>query len=137
MAEWCSAAHSGPRVRGARSSSDTGRVAYDEDLAWRIREALVGEPGIAEKRMFGGLAFLVRGKMAVAAGSEGALMVRTDPAESGGLLDPPHVRRFEMRGREMGGWLHVDSEALESEEDLRRWVVHGAAYARSLAKDGT
>ncbi len=107
-------------------------MAYDEHLANRIREVVHGEPGLSEKRMFGGLAFLVAGKMAVAA-STGGLMVRIDPSRPDDVVDGPHVRPVRMRGREMNGWLHVDADVLESEEDLRRWVGHGVAYARSLA----
>lgn len=107
-------------------------MAYDERLAARIRDVTDGEPGVTEKRMFGGLAFLVDGRMAVAAGSEGALMLRVDPAESEALLGPPHVQRMVMRGRELAGWLTVDAEAVGTEDDLRRWVETGLACARSL-----
>ena len=107
-------------------------MAYDEELANRIREAVHGAPGLSEKRMFGGLAFLVNGNMAVSASSQGGLLLRVDPAQAESLVDEQYVRRFEMRGREMDGWLRVDLEALETEEELRRWVDHGLAYARSL-----
>lgn len=107
-------------------------MAYDEHLANRIREIVDGEPGLSEKRMFGGLAFLVAGTMAVAASRTGSLMVRVDPALSDDVVEGPHVRPVRMRGREMNGWLHVDTDVLESDEDLRRWVGHGVAYARSL-----
>jgi hypothetical protein len=82
--------------------------------------------------MFGGLAFLVRGNMAVSASGRGGLLLRCDPADTASLVDQRHVRRFEMRGREMDGWLHVDVEVLQTDDDLRRWVTHGLAYARSL-----
>lgn len=106
---------------------------YDQVLAQRIRAVLDGEPGITEKRMFGGLAFLVDGTMAVCAGGQGSgMMLRVDPVGSDALTSPPQVRRVVMRGRELAGWLHVDLAALECEDDLRRWVVKGLGYARSL-----
>ena len=107
-------------------------MAYDEELAQRIRAAVEGEPGLSEKRMFGGLAFLVHGNMAVSASGQGGLLLRVDPTETESLVSPPQVRRFEMRGREMDGWLRVDTGAVESAEELRRWVDKGLAYARSL-----
>jgi TfoX N-terminal domain len=107
-------------------------VAYDETLADRVRDAVHGEPGLSEKRMFGGLAFMLRGNMAVSASSRGGLMVRVDPTRTESLTSRPHVSRFEMRGRAMDGWLHVDVEALAEDEDLRRWVDVGLEYARSL-----
>jgi hypothetical protein len=106
---------------------------YDDELAARIRDLTAGEPGVTEKRMFGGLAFLVDGKMAVAAGGRGlGMMVRVDPAESDALTSPPHARRTVMRGKELAGWLDVDLEALRRDDDLRRWVALGLGYARSL-----
>jgi TfoX/Sxy family transcriptional regulator of competence genes len=107
-------------------------MAYDEDLAHRIRELLAGETGVAEKKMFGGLAFLIGGNMAVAASGQGGLMVRCDPEETDALVERPHARRFEMRGREMDGWLRVDDDGLRTKHDLERWVRTGAGYARSL-----
>ena len=107
-------------------------MAYDEVLADRIREAVQGEPGLSEKRMFGGLAFLVNGNMAVSASSQGGLLLRVDPARTDSLVDQQHVRRFEMRGREMDGWLRVDVELLGTDDQLARWVDHGLAYARTL-----
>ena len=107
-------------------------MAYDEELANRIREAVQGEPGLSERRMFGGLAFLVNGNMAVSASSQGGLLVRIDPAQAESLVHEQHVRRFEMRGRELDGWLRVDLEALETDDELQRWVGHGLAHARSL-----
>lgn len=108
-------------------------MAYDEELADRIREVVQDEPGLAEKRMFGGLAFLVNGNMAVAASGQGGLLLRIDPSQAESLVDHQHVFRFEMRGREMDGWLRVDSEAVETDDALRRWLDHGLTYARSLA----
>ena len=107
-------------------------MAYDEDLAERIRDVLEGEPGITEKRMFGGLAFLLDGRMAVGASGKGGLMVRIDPADTDELVDPPHARPFEMRGKPMTGWLHIDDERLTTHEELRRWVHNGIAFARAL-----
>lgn len=107
-------------------------MAYDEDLANRIRELMVGESGVTEKKMFGGLAFLIGGNMSVAASGQGGLMVRVDPAETGALLEKPHARPFEMRGREMKGWLRVDEEGVGTKRQLEPWVKRGVAYARSL-----
>lgn len=107
-------------------------MAYDEDLANRIREAVQDEPGIREKRMFGGLGFLAGGNLAVSASGQGGLMVRVDPADTGALVDGQAVRRVVMRGREMDGWLRVDLAAVEREDQLRDWVERGLTYARSL-----
>jgi hypothetical protein len=107
-------------------------MAYDEELANRIRTVLEREPGLTEKRMFGGLAFLVGGNMAVSASSKGGLLLRIDPADVASLVEVPGVRRFEMRGREMNGWLHVGPEAIDTDVELRGWVRRGIAYARSL-----
>ena len=115
---------------GARA--DTVPVAYDEDLAERIREAVAGEDGLTEKRMFGGLAFLINGNMAVSASGQGGLLLRIDPAQTERLVRAPHARRFEMRGREMDGWLRIDPDALGTDADLTRWVTLGVTYARSL-----
>lgn len=107
-------------------------MAYDEDLAERIRHAVEGEPGLSEQRMFGGLAFLVRGNMAVAASREGGVLLRVDPADAAGLLEHAHVRPMVMRGREMVGWLRIDPPGVESGEALQRWVDIGVTFARSL-----
>lgn len=107
-------------------------MAYDEELANRLRERIQSENGATEKRMFGGLAFLINGYLAVSASSQGGLLLRIDPAESEFLTSQPHVQRFVMRGREMDGWLRVDAEAFETDEELGRWVDRGVAYARSL-----
>jgi len=108
-------------------------MAYDEDLARRIRELVAGEDGITEKRMFGGLAFLANGNMSVSASNDGGLLVRVDPAAGDSLVGKPHVRPFEMRGRAMRGWLRVDLEGVGTQRDLNAWVARGLAYARSLA----
>ncbi len=105
---------------------------YDEELANRLREMLQGEAGLTEKRMFGGLAFLINGHMAVSASGKGGLLLRVDPAKTDSLVSEPHVGRFEMRGREMDGWLRVDAEAVATAKELRGWVRHGVTYARSL-----
>jgi len=105
---------------------------YDENLANRIRELVASEPDVTEQRMFGGLAFLVGGNMSVAASGQGGLMVRIDPEDTDALLAKPHARPFEMRGREMQGWLRVDPEGLRTKRQLAPWVTRGVAYARSL-----
>lgn len=107
-------------------------MAYDEQLATRVREAVDGEPGLTEKRMFGGLGFLVHGNLAVSASGQGGLMLRCDPADSATLTRQAGVARVEMRGREMDGWLRVDPAVLLDEADLQRWVDVGLAYARAL-----
>ena len=108
-------------------SANMRRMAYDEELAERIRALLADQPGVTEQRMFGGLAFLIGGNMAVAASGQGGLMVRVDPEEAEALEREPHARPMEMRGRPMRGWLRVDAEAA-----LEPWVQRGVAYARSL-----
>lgn len=107
-------------------------MAYEEDLANRIRELIAGDPDVTEKRMFGGLAFLVGGNMSVAASGQGGLMVRVDPAQTDALVTEPHARPFEMRGRAMQGWLRVDTGGVRTERQLEPWVRRGVAYARSL-----
>ncbi|MEO8510461.1 MAG: TfoX/Sxy family protein [Chloroflexota bacterium] len=105
---------------------------FDITLADRIREIVQDEPGISEKRMFGGLAFRVDARMAVAASGGGGILVRVDPGESSSLLADPQVQRMEMRGRPMDGWLRVSSEAVVTQDALRAWVQRGVGYARSL-----
>ena len=107
-------------------------MAYDEDLADRLRVALGDQPALTEKRMFGGLGFMVEGHMAVAASGQGGLMVRVDPATSAGLVDGDLVERVVMRGRAMDGWLHVATEAVEADAALQDWVARGVAAARAL-----
>ena len=107
-------------------------MAYDEDLADRIRALLGTERGVTEQRMFGGLAFLVGGHMAVAASGQGGLLVRVDPAASDRLLELASVSPMEMRGRAMAGWLRVEHSALRTKRELEKWVGRGVAYARSL-----
>lgn len=106
-------------------------MAYDEGLAERIRHLLADEPGVTERKMFGGLAFLVDGNMAVAANNEGDLMFRADPATANELLSD-HVRPQTMGERVMSGWLHVDAEVLATDGPLGEVVARGVTYARTL-----
>lgn len=114
-------------------------MAYETELADRIRTVISTEPELAEllseKEMFGGLAFLIAGNMAVAVSGSGGLLLRCDPAVCDGLVDGKHIEPMEMRGRPMAGWLHFDPEALESDEDLGRYVRLGLAYARGLPSE--
>lgn len=107
-------------------------MAYDEELGARIRELVGGADGITEMRMFGGLAFLVNGNMAVAASGRGGLLLRVDPADTEALLSDPDAHRFVMRGRELAGWLRVDPNGLATDQQLQRWVSRGVGHARSL-----
>jgi TfoX/Sxy family transcriptional regulator of competence genes len=107
-------------------------VAYDAELADRIRELAVGESGLTEKKMFGGLAFLIGGNMAVAASGQGGVLVRVDPEQSDTLVATTSARLMEMRGRSMLGWLRVAPEDLRTKRQLAKWVELGTAYARSL-----
>ena len=107
-------------------------MAYDEELADRIRELVGGEADLTEKKMFGGLAFLVGGNMAVGASGQGGILVRVDPAESGALVATTSARLMEMGGRRMRGWLRVDPEDVRTKRQLARWVERGTTYARSL-----
>ena len=111
-------------------------MAYDEDLAHRIRELLAEEAGVTEMRMFGGLAFLIGGHMAVAASGQGGLMVRAGLDQTEALLAEPHARPFEMRGREMRGWVRVDAEGVQTTAGLEPWVRRGVARARALPPKG-
>jgi len=105
---------------------------YDEQLADRIRVLSADEPGLTEKKMFGGLAFLVNGNMAVAASGQGGLLVRVDPTESAELVATTPASEMEMRGKKMAGWLRLESAAVEAEDELAPWVDRGLAFARSL-----
>src|SRR5919106_2480780 len=107
-------------------------MAYEEELGERIRDLLGGERGGTEKKMFGGLGFLIEGNMAIAASGQGGLLVRVDSAQSEKLVATSNARPMEMRGRQMQGWLRVDSEDLPTKRQLARWVRIGAKYARSL-----
>ena len=106
-------------------------MAYDQELADRIRELIEGEAP-TEKKMFGGLAFLIGGNMAVAASGQGGLLVRVDPTQSEKLLATTSARPMEMRGREMRGWLRVNAEDVRTQRELGRWVRLGVGYARTL-----
>jgi TfoX/Sxy family transcriptional regulator of competence genes len=107
-------------------------VAYDEDLADRIRELLSGEKGLEEKRMFGGLAFLINGNMSVAASGQGGLLVRVPPEDADQLVDRKHVSPMVMAGREARGWLRVDDDGVKTKRQLQGWVSRGVGYAKSL-----
>ncbi|WP_432838451.1 TfoX/Sxy family protein [Dactylosporangium sp. CA-092794] len=107
-------------------------MVYDNNLADRIREILQGEPGVTERRMFGGLAFLINGNMALSASGQGGLLLRVDPADTPALVRRPEATRFEMRGREMDGWLRIDPSGLTTKRRLTTWVTRGVGYARSL-----
>ncbi len=107
-------------------------MAYDEVLAERIRAIVADEPGLTEKKMFGGLAFLIAGNMAVAASGQGGLLLRIDPADADDLVDGGAVTRMEMRGKEMDGWLRVTTEAVAGEDALAAYVARGVDYASSL-----
>jgi hypothetical protein len=107
-------------------------VPYNEDLAGRIRELVGGESGLTEQKMFGGLAFLIGGNMAVAASGQGGVLVRVDPGQSDALVASTNARPMEMRGRQMPGWLRVDADDVRSKRELAKWVERGTACARSL-----
>jgi TfoX/Sxy family transcriptional regulator of competence genes len=107
-------------------------MAYDQELADRIRRLIGGVPGLTEKKMFGGLAFLIAGNMAIAASSQGGAMIRVDPQQSDALVATTAASLVEMRGRPMPGWLHVGSDDLRSDDQLAPWVDMGAGYAQAL-----
>jgi hypothetical protein len=107
-------------------------VAYDEVLAERIRELLIDEPDVVEKKMFGGLAFLIGGRLAVAAGQKGDILVRVDPATSDVLANRAGASIAVMRGRPMDGWLRVGSDSLRTRRQLATWVGRGAGRARNI-----
>jgi TfoX/Sxy family transcriptional regulator of competence genes len=103
-------------------------MAYDAELADGIRSLVAGEDGLTEQKMFGGLAFLVNGNMAVAASGQGGILVRVDPEDSARLVETTTAEEMVMRGRSMAGWLRLDP----AEEELPQWVERGVSYARSL-----
>ena len=107
-------------------------MAYDEELANRLRELLSGERGITEKKMFGGLAFLLHGNMCVSASGQGGLLARVDPRGTQSALARPHVALMEMGGRSMDGWLRVAPEGVKTNRQLSAWVTRSLAYARTL-----
>lgn len=107
-------------------------MAYDQELAQRIRSVIGKLPGLTEKAMFGGLAFLVNGNMSVAASGKGGLLLRVEPAQTMTLAKKPHVQPFEMRGRPMEGWLRVEPAGVTTDKRLKPWVDRSVAFARSL-----
>ena len=107
-------------------------MAYDEDLAHRLRELLAEEDAVTEKRMFGGLAFLLNGNMSVSASRNGGLLVRIDPGDTEAALARPHVALMEMRGRTMPGWITVAPEGVKTKRDLGAWVKRSVAFVRTL-----
>jgi hypothetical protein len=111
-------------------------MGYDHELADRIRGLMAGAEGVAEQRMFGGLAFLINGNMSVAASGRGGLLVRVDPDETDLLVDGEQVTPMVMRGREMRGWLYVGAAAVRDASQLEEWVNRGVTYARSLPRKG-
>ncbi|HEX9847461.1 MAG TPA: TfoX/Sxy family protein [Acidimicrobiia bacterium] len=106
-------------------------MAYDETLAVRIRDHLGDDPAIVEKKMFGGVAFMYQGNMAVGTHKDG-LMVRVDPDEHESALGEAGVREFDMTGRSMKGWVVVDAEAIADDPSLASWIERGVDYAGSL-----
>jgi hypothetical protein len=111
-------------------------MAYDEALVDRLREILYGEDGLSELRMFGGLAFLIQGHMAVSASRQGGLLLRVDPGDPRDFSAEPAVQPFLMRGRALEGWLRVGVEGIRTDRELESWVAIGVAYARSLPRKG-
>jgi TfoX/Sxy family transcriptional regulator of competence genes len=107
-------------------------MAYDEDLANRLRELLADEDAVTEKKMFGGLAFLVRGNMSVSASGQGGLLARIDPASTSEALAREHVSLMEMRGRTMDGWVRVAPEGVRTKRQLQPWVKRSLAYVKTL-----
>ncbi len=107
-------------------------MAYDLELAERIRELLATHKGVEEKAMFGGLAFLINGHMSVAASGQGGLLTRVPPDDADTLLQRPHVSPMVMRGREVRGWLRVDADALKTKRQLHSWVARATDYIRDL-----
>jgi hypothetical protein len=107
-------------------------MAYDEDLANRIRELIADEKGVDEKKMFGGLAFLIGGHMSVSASGQGGLLLHIAPEETDTLLAKPHAHPMVMRGHEIQGWLRVEADGIRTKAQLERWVNRGVTYAKSL-----
>jgi TfoX/Sxy family transcriptional regulator of competence genes len=105
---------------------------YDEDLANRLRELLAGEQAVTEKRMFGGLAFLLHGNMTVGASHTGGLLARIDPADTEAAIAKPHAARMEMGGRSMDGWIAVAAEGVKDDAEVASWVERSVAYVKTL-----
>jgi TfoX/Sxy family transcriptional regulator of competence genes len=124
----------GPTVRSdcAAREYDHCAMAYDEELADRVRKLVADERALTEQKMFGGLAFLVGGNMAVGVSGQGGLLVRVDPAESDELVESTPAYLMEMRGRQMRGWLRVDADHVQTPQALATWVERGVSFARSL-----
>ena len=120
------------RIVGPRLARYDRRMAYDDDLAGRIRDLIGPDPDLTEKKMFGGLAFLIGGRMAISASGQGGVLVHVDPGRSGELVATTRASTAVMQGREMPGWLRVSPEDLASDDDLSRWVDIGVGHARSL-----
>ena len=125
------------RLRAARQSVASASVAYDRELAERIRALLPEGVAVSEQAMFGGLAFLVAGNMAIAASGQGGVLVRVDPAEAEQLMAETTAEPMEMRGRSMRGWLRVTADDVRTKRQLSKWVRLGVAYAASLPRKGT
>jgi hypothetical protein len=111
-------------------------MAYDQELADRIRLLIGPAVGLSEKKMFGGLAFLIGGHIGIVASGQGGAMVRVDPEQSEALIASTPASMMEMRGRPMPGWLRISSEDLDSDDDLAAWAERGTGYARSLPPSG-
>jgi TfoX/Sxy family transcriptional regulator of competence genes len=108
-------------------------MAYDEQLAARIRELIAARPGVVERKMFGGLGWMIGGNMAVGVMREDELVVRIEPEESEAALREPHVHRFGRPGRKaMTGFILVEPEGVEDDAELARWIDVGAARAASM-----
>ncbi len=123
-------------MRGPETRDYRRQMAYDEELAARIRDHLAGEP-VVEKKMFGGLAFLLGGHLGVSASGRGGMLVRVSPADSDAVLEEPGAALMQMTNRPpMDGWIHVSPDVLDDDEVLERWVDRGVAYARSLPPKG-
>ena len=111
-------------------------MAYDEDLADRVRAALGERRDVTEKAMFGGLAFLLAGNMAVSVSRRGGLMVRVAPDSTGDALARPHTELIEMRGRPMMGWIYVAYDGVKTKRQLESWVRRGVDFAGALPPKG-
>ena len=123
-------------MRGPETRDYRRPMAYDEELAARIRDHLAGEP-VVEKKMFGGLAFLLGGHLGVSASGRGGMLVRVSPADSDAVLEEPGAALMQMTNRPpMDGWIHVSPDVLDDDEVLERWVDRGVAHARSLPPKG-
>ncbi len=119
---------------GTERYARPAHMAYDEDLASRLRELLADEDAITEKKMFGGLAFLLHGNMSVSASRNGGLLVRIDPVDTDASLARPHVALMEMGGRTMDGWMTVAPEGLKTKRELAAWVKGSMAFVKTLPR---